>query len=136
MNDKVEEVEEMSWEEYDKRENEAGKYLRVEIDKPYEIMVKSAKLVRDSKFKDRNGNPKIKLVLELSSVNNQPSDKIFETSSFTVIKEIRIAKRDESLPRSVFLLKKKQEQDKTKYVFEKLRELGRFPIPSKAEAFI
>lgn len=137
MKQSEEQLEEMSWDEYDQREAEGGKYLKVELDKPYEISVKSDRLVKDPKFKDKRGEPKVKLILELATVNGQPSDKTFETSSFTVINEIRKAKKDQSLLRSVFLLKRKQEQDKTKYVFEKLREVaGPSPAPSKAEAFI
>lgn len=132
----IPEYEKANWEEFDRREAEYGDYLRLEPDKPYMIMVKKATLVEDQKYKDRNGNPKMKVILELATVNDNVTDKVFETGSFQIMKEIRKADKEGKLQRSVFLLKKKQEGDKTKYIFEKVSEKGGATPSSGPEAFM
>jgi len=110
---------EMKWEEIQAE----SKYLKLEAGKPYEIMIKSAKPFRDKKYKDNDGKPKIRVEVILAKLDGKECDLIWTTGSYTVMDELKKCVADQSLTRSVFFLKVKNENGKTRYVFEKQKEL-------------
>lgn len=132
MNEKTEEVKnaEDGWEQFDKDMAKGGNFLKLEVDKPYKVVISKAELIESDKFKDKEGKPKKQMELTIEKLNNEPCGKKWQTGSWSVMKEIRKAMKDGSLARSVFLVKKKQEGDKKSYVFEKLEEL-QAPAPTQ-----
>ena len=117
------------WAEFDKDMDKGGKYVKLEVDKPYKVVISKAELGVSDKYKDKYGNPKREMKLTIVTLNGEPCGKEWNTSSWSVMKEVRKAMKDGSLARSVFLVKKKQEGDSKSYIFEKLEE---FQAPAKA----
>jgi hypothetical protein len=120
----IPETEKVEWDVLEGKEGTAGsKYLSVKPEVTYILSVKSADLYRDNRWKDAQGQPKLKLRVVLESVNKEPANgQVWETGSYTVMKEVRKSVKDGSLARSSFLLKKKDTEGKVTYVFEKIGE--------------
>jgi len=126
MEKKTEDVKEAEddWAKFDKEMEQGGNFLKLEVDKPYKIIISKAELVESDKFKDKFGKPKKNMELTVEKLNGEPCGKKWQTGSWSVMKEVRKAMKDGSLARSVFLVKKKQDGDKKSYVFEKLEEIA------------
>ena len=124
MEETLENIEEIKWDEVDVDD---GKYFRPEKDKPYNLTIADARVVKNVKFKDRNGNPKIQVRLKLATINGEKTSLEWDTGSWSVIREIKKCVLNKTLERSVFLLKKKDDGNKTTYVFEKTGEVKASP---------
>lgn len=132
----IPEYEKADWGEYEKAQSESGQYFKAELDKNYNLVFKKAMLVRDKKYLDNNGKPRLKIILSLASINGAPSEKVFETGSFSIMREIKKTVDDGSLERSTFLLKKRAKGgDKIEYIFEKIGEVAGKPASSKEVPF-
>ena len=116
-----EKVDEVPWDELDKQ-SEAGNFFKPEKDKPYNLTISEAKVVLNKKFLDKNGKPKKKAVVKLATIDGKKTDQVWETGSWSVINTLKECVKNGSLVRSTFLLKKKVENEKTTYVFEKTGE--------------
>lgn len=117
------ETQAVSWDELGSGKRRSESYLEVEPDKAYQIVIKTAQLKRDSIYKDKHGNPKLKVVLTLSNVNNEEvKDLQWETGSWTIIKALNEARKEGKLVSTVWLLKKKRENERISYVFEAVGE--------------
>ena len=122
------------WEGIDAQLEGASEYFKPELNTPYRLVFASAKPAPpDDRFKDRDGKPKVRMVITLKTLNGQPSNLIWTTGAFAVMREVRTAQKAGNLDRIEFLLKKKEEDGRTRYVFERI---GQTSPSSKAEAFI
>lgn len=126
MEETLEEVKEIGWDEVDVDD---GKYFRPGKDQPYNLTIADAGVVKNAKFKDKDGNPKIQVRLKLATINGEKTALEWRTGSWSVIREIKKCVLDKTLKRSVFLLKMKNDGNKTIYVFEKT---GEVKAPSKS----
>jgi len=124
MEEKIEDLEKVEWSELSSKDKESGsKYFQVKPDTTYILTLASAELHRDNRWKDANGQPKLKCTLALKTVNDAPANgQIWETGSYTVMLEVRKAVQNGSLAKSKFLLKKKDAEGKITYIFEKIGE--------------
>jgi hypothetical protein len=96
------------------------KYLSLETGKSYKISISKVVLVKRA-FK-AGDEPKLKAVCTLATIDGQPTNKIWETGSFSVMRELKKNIKEEIWMGAhiLFLLKKKNEGDKISYVFEDL----------------
>lgn len=100
-----------------------GKYISPEYDVSYKIVIASISLYKKP-FK-AGDVPKLKAACVLKTINGEPSGKIWETGSFSVMKELKKHVDKEGVwcgTNVVYLMKKKKEGDKTIYIFEELGE--------------
>ena len=125
--EKVEEA--VPWDQLETQK--PGNYFKPEKDKVYNLTISEAKVVLNQKFKDKEGKPKKKAVIRLATVNGEKSELTWDTGSWSVINTLKACVKDGSLARSTFLLKKKVENEKTTYVFEKTGEKS--PAPQDAD---
>ena len=110
---------EASWDEVGM---EKSKFFSPEKDKPYTITIASAQLVRDERYLDKDGVPKLTLKLKLATINGAPTDQEWATGSWSIIREVKKCVMDKSLERSSFLMKMKEEAGRRAYIFEKVGE--------------
>ena len=99
------------------------KFFSPEADKSYRISISKVELSKRA-FKEGD-KPKLKAVCTLATIDGQPTDKVWETGSFSVMRELKrhiVAEEWKGMHLS-FLLKKKKDGDKTSYVFEDLGSL-------------
>ena len=116
-----------------------GNFFKPEKDKAYTITISEAKVVLNKKFMDKNGKPKKKVVVKLATLDGKKTELVWETGSWSVINALKECVQNGSLARSTFLLKKKVENEKTTYVFEKTGEKSPsspFHQESDIEAFL
>ena len=104
-------VEKISWDEVS-----TNRFFTPDFDKQYKITFESATPVKKSFGKGEA--PKTCVVAKLKTLNGEPSDLEWSTSSWAVINELRRQVEQKTLQDCVFLLVKKQEKGFTKYVFE------------------
>ena len=98
------------------------KFFSPEVGKSYRITISQVELVEKA-FK-KGDAPKMKVQCVLSSIDGLPSNKIWETGSFAVMRELKTHVLDEKWNghRITYLLKKKNEGEKVSFVFEELGE--------------
>jgi hypothetical protein len=126
--EKIEEVE-ANWNEVEKREG-SGKFFKPELDRMYKLRFKSAKPVKSEKFKDKNGNPKIRVILGIASIDGKVSDLTWETGSWAVMNTIKPFAVAGLLEKCEFLLKQKKEGEKVSYIFEEISGVKSTPPSS------
>lgn len=126
------------WNELDKPKG-GGDFFKPEIDKPYKITIASARAVyavfekglgmteipkEQVKELEKDGKkPKLVVIMQLATVNGQPTTQTWTSGSFSVMREVNKYRKQGILASVLFLLKRKDEDGKTKYIFEAL-EVG------------
>ena len=143
MEEKIEEIpntpegfetETVSWKDLGTGNRDSKTYLTVDFDQWYDVVITEAKLKRDSVYKDKKGNPKLKVCITFAEVNGEKVPGLkWETGSWTVIKELKKAIEEEVLSTTLFTMKKKKEDNKTIYLFERKRALTPSP-PSSSDS--
>ncbi len=112
--------EETSWNEVEKKSEGDGKFFKPEIDRMYKLRIKSAKPIKSTRFKNADGTPKVRVILAITSINGEPSDQTWETGSWTVIGTVKPLAVAGLLDKCEFLLRRKEEGDRTTYIFEEI----------------
>ena len=141
MQETKEEIKEVeaSWNEVEKREG-SGKFFKPELDRMYKLRIKSAKPVKSEKFKDKDGKPKVRVVLALASIDGKVSELIWETGSWSVMNTIKPFAVAGLLDKCEFLLKQRKENEKVSYIFEEINGVkspsSSFHQDSDIEAFL
>lgn len=108
-----------SWDEVSGRDGNT-KYFKPTKDEMYRIVIDGVSLEK----KAFRGEPmKLTASCQLKTINGKPSELIWETRSFSIMKELKrhVSKEGKWEGSHItFLLKKKMEGDKTTYIFEEL----------------
>lgn len=128
----------IGWDEVE-RKGEGGKFFKPELDRMYKLRVKSAKPVKSDKFKDAKGAPKIRVVLQLASIDGKATEQVWETGSWSIMATIKPYAKAGLLDKCEFLLKQRKEGDKVSYVFEEISGVkipASFHSPDDASAFM
>jgi hypothetical protein len=117
------------WSGFDEAMAQGDRFFQPVVNETYRLVFRSAKpAAPDEKFKDQAGKPKLRIHLTLESMNGVPSQLEWTTGSFTIMREIRTAQKAGKLNQTEWLFKRKDENGKTKYIFEKIREFNS-PLP-------
>ena len=125
MEDKIEGI----WNETGGEEVE---YFKPELDISYHIRCEWADLRVSEKYKDDNDNPKKEVYIKLNTLNGQKTDRIFRTTSGTIIRELKKFVEDpnkakidtQKFKNSEFHMKFYAEGGNHKYLFSVSRELS------------
>jgi len=125
------------WAGIDGELESSGTYFKPKLDTPYRLVFKSAKPAEpDERFKNAQGKPKARVVLTMKSVNGEASEFQWTTGAFDVMREVRAVMKAGKLEQTEFLLKKKEEEGKTRYIFERLGELPGRPASPSVGAYV
>ena len=118
VNDMEEQKQLANWSEV--KEKGDTRFFSPQYDQAYKVTISSVELVKKA-FK-AGDEPKLKACCILKTINGDPSGKIWETGSFSIMRELKKHIKDEKWcgANVTYLLKKKKEGDKTTYVFEEL----------------
>jgi hypothetical protein len=113
------EGEDASWSEVNEK---ASRYFKAEIDKGYKATFSDVKLAK--RAFNKGDEPKLKAICTIATLDAQPSEKIWETGSFSVMKTLKKYVKDENWigANVVFFLKRKELDGKTTFIFEELGE--------------
>lgn len=104
-----------SWEEFQKELDKNGQFWKPELNVLYDIKIKSASPY--SEIDEQTKKTRFKVKIELLSVDGEQSDKIWNTSSFPIIKKLMENVKDGSLSSNTYSVQKTQENGKFKYIF-------------------
>ena len=109
-----------SWDDVSEK---ANKYFKAEIDKGYKVTFKDVVLAKRA-FK-AGDEPKIKALCTINTLDGQAFDKVWETGSFSVMKELKkhVVENKWVGQNVVFLLKRKEADGKTTFVFEEIETI-------------
>lgn len=128
--------ESVSWANLETGDREGATYFKPETGVQYRIIIASAILKKDARYKDRNGDPKLKARLELASVNGKDVKLIWDTGSWTIMNAVKGPAIDGSLSERLWLMKKTEENGKIKYIFESLGKVSPSPSSSDVGVFV
>lgn len=102
------------------KEKGDSRFFSPQYDMAYKVTIGSVILVK--RAFNEGDEPKLKVQCALKTLNGEPSGKIWETGSFSIMRELKKHIKEEKWAGSniTYLLKKKKEGEKTTYVFEEL----------------
>lgn len=111
---------EASWDEVEKKSEGDGKFFKPELDRMYKLRIKSAKPIKSARFKNKDGTPKVRVVLEIATIDGEPSDQTWETGSWSVMGVVKPFVVAGLLDKCEFLLKRREDGERTTYIFEEI----------------
>lgn len=96
-----------------------SRYWQPELGKSYRIRFLKVDEPKPRAFKEGD-KEKLRVLCHLRAINGEPSDLIWETGSYSVMRELKKHVLAGSILRTEFLIKKEKKGDKTSYIFEPL----------------
>lgn len=121
----------VSWANLETGTREGATYFKPETGKQYRIVIASAEL-KESEYKDNNGNPKLKVSMILDTLDGKPAEGLqWDSGSWTILNALKGPAQDGTLAKLVWLMKKSEDNGKITYIFECLG--ASTPSPSSSD---